>query len=83
LLLHANDLNALYLSDVLEMLKEQGWTFVSPEKAFTHTKWRQEVYKDLSKVLEKPSSMATSAIDEELSRLQVFSRPSSAKNPGK
>lgn len=83
LLLHANDLNALYLSDVLQRLQEQGWRVVSPEKAFTNTKWRQEVYKDLSKVLEKPPSMSLFTIDEELSRLKVFSRPSSRKDQRK
>lgn len=34
LLLHANDLNALYWKDILEMLQKDGWNIVSPEKAF-------------------------------------------------
>jgi len=34
LLLHANDLNALFLDDILNMIKESGWNLVSPERAF-------------------------------------------------
>ena len=34
LLMHHNLLNALFLGDVMAMLRKEGWTFVDPEKAF-------------------------------------------------
>lgn len=40
LLLHENDLNALYLADLIDILKEDGWEIINPE----------DVYSDQSKV---------------------------------
>lgn len=37
-LFHANDLNALCLPRVIEMLKAEGWTFAPPEEAFDDPK---------------------------------------------
>ncbi|MBI3131683.1 MAG: polysaccharide deacetylase family protein [Acidobacteria bacterium] len=34
MLMHHNLLNALFLGDVVAMLRAEGWTFVDPEKAF-------------------------------------------------
>lgn len=34
MLMHHNLLNALFLGDVIAMLKKEGWTFVDPERAF-------------------------------------------------
>lgn len=34
MLMHHNLLNALFLGDVIEMLRKEGWTFVDPEKAY-------------------------------------------------
>lgn len=34
LLLHQNDLNALCIDDIIVKLQENGWTIVSPEKAY-------------------------------------------------
>jgi peptidoglycan/xylan/chitin deacetylase (PgdA/CDA1 family) len=34
LLFHENDITALYLGDVIEMLRDNGWTIVDPEEAF-------------------------------------------------
>ncbi len=34
MLMHHNLLNALFLGDVMAMLRREGWTFVDPEKAF-------------------------------------------------
>ncbi len=36
LLLHQNDLNALFLKDIVEMCQKKKWNIVSPEKAFNH-----------------------------------------------
>lgn len=35
LLMHANDINALYLTDLLAMLEAKGWNFISPDEAFS------------------------------------------------
>jgi peptidoglycan/xylan/chitin deacetylase (PgdA/CDA1 family) len=32
--LHTNAINAAYLSDVIQMFRENGWTIISPEKAY-------------------------------------------------
>lgn len=34
LLLHQNDLNAIFLEDIVEMIKGKDWVIVSPDKAF-------------------------------------------------
>jgi peptidoglycan/xylan/chitin deacetylase (PgdA/CDA1 family) len=34
LLLHQNDLNAIFLEDIVHLIKEKHWEIVSPEKAF-------------------------------------------------
>ena len=34
LLLHENDINALYLEDIIRLLKKKRWEIVSPEEAF-------------------------------------------------
>lgn len=34
LLLHENDINALYLKDMVRLLQEKGWEVVAPEEAF-------------------------------------------------
>ena len=43
LLLHVNDLNALFLDDVLAAIKESGWKIVSPEDAFQDTSWYENL----------------------------------------
>lgn len=35
LLLHENDLAALFLGDLLQLLKDKGWKIISPEEAYT------------------------------------------------
>lgn len=35
LLLHENDLAALFLGDLIQMLKDKGWKIISPEEAYT------------------------------------------------
>jgi len=34
LLFHGNDINALFLPAILSFLRQEGWTFVDPEKAY-------------------------------------------------
>ncbi len=58
LLLHANDLNALYLDDILTMIKESGWNLVSPEKAFKDVSWRESIVAGTSDIVfKKPLSL--------------------------
>ena len=35
LLLHDNDVTALFIKDLVEFLREKGWTIISPEDAYT------------------------------------------------
>jgi peptidoglycan/xylan/chitin deacetylase (PgdA/CDA1 family) len=35
LLLHENDLAALFLDDLIQLLKDKGWKIISPEEAYT------------------------------------------------
>jgi peptidoglycan-N-acetylglucosamine deacetylase len=35
LLLHENDVAALFLGDLIQLLKDKGWKIISPEKAYT------------------------------------------------
>lgn len=39
LLLHENDLNALFLPNLVQALKEQGWKIISPEEAYSDPIW--------------------------------------------
>jgi hypothetical protein len=47
LLLHANDINALFMDDILDMIKQEGWNIVSPESVFTDPVWRKNTFKKL------------------------------------
>jgi len=71
LLLHDNDLNALYLSDILAMIRSRGWNIVSPEQAFYDTSWRKQILSNF-KLIGKPHSLNLGRIDERLARLQVI-----------
>lgn len=35
LLLHENDLASLYIPDLVDHIREQGWSIISPQKAYT------------------------------------------------
>lgn len=35
LLLHENDLSALFLGDLIQLLKDRGWKIISPQEAYT------------------------------------------------
>lgn len=67
LLLHANDLNALYLDDVLTMIEENGWTLVDPELAFADPSWKETFYLEAM-----PPTLNTQTIDLYLDRYHVF-----------
>ena len=73
LLLHANDLNALFLEDILEMIDEKRWKIVSPEHAFIDQVWRQKLLKQPVLVIEKPESLNKQFIDQVLESYCVFS----------
>lgn len=73
LLLHANDLNALFLEDILEMINEKGWKVVSPEQAFTDPLWRKMLIERHELFPEKPASLNERSIDQVLEAYCVFS----------
>jgi len=75
LLLHANDLNALFLDKILSMLKESGWNIVSPEQAFSDVSWRSEILKNLDIVTHKPLNLDCLEIDKLISERNIFSEP--------
>lgn len=64
LLLHANDINALFMDDIIEMIKEQGWNIISPELVFNNPTWR----KNSSKNLELINIMAPSMKSDNLKK---------------
>lgn len=47
LLLHANDINALFMDDIIDMIKQEGWNIISPEDVFTDPLWRKNIFKKL------------------------------------
>lgn len=73
LLLHANDLNALYLQDILLMIKDSGWNIVSPEQAFANTSWRKNILEHLV-IFNKPTTLDTQEIDKLLDINNIFDR---------
>ena len=72
ILLHDNDLNALYLPDVLTMINDQGWNIVSPELAFKDTSWRKQLFNKIELTKEKPASLNTNQLDKLLTDLNVI-----------
>lgn len=72
LLFHANDLNALFLQDILEMIKQSGWNIVSPESAFTNTHWRKSIFDNLEIITHKPPTLSCDEIDFLLEKEKVF-----------
>jgi len=72
LLLHANDLNALYLDDILCMIRQLGWNIVSPEKAFQDTSWREKFIADPTKLSIPPPFPSCQDIDRQLQELSIF-----------
>ena len=74
LLLHANDLNGLYLNDLLNMINESGWNIVSPEEAFEDVEWREEVVLGESPFrFEKPDSLDCDYIDRVIEEANIYS----------
>lgn len=73
LLLHANDLNALFLHEILSMLKESGWNIVSPEQAFSDIRWRNEILKNPEMITHKPSNLDCVEIDNLIFQRRIFS----------
>ena len=57
LLLHDSSLNALYLDDILTMIKNKGWNIVSPEEAFGDTSWRKGCLSKAQALTLKPASL--------------------------
>lgn len=74
LLLHANDLNALFLNDILRMLKDSGWKVVSPEQAFSDVSWRNEVLKNPKMIPREPSNLDCLEIDKLIIQRNIFSK---------
>ncbi len=72
LLLHANELNALYLGDILAMIKDSGWNIVSPEEAFKDTSWRERAIATPGLLSSKPKTLDPRVIDQLLEERKVF-----------
>ena len=73
LLLHANDLNTLFIEDIVELLKRKKWTIVSPERAF---------YGPLQKVVNRapmiksPDTLSCEKIDQALDYVFISGKSS-------
>jgi len=72
LLLHANDLNALFLEEILSMIKGAGWNIVSPETAFSDVSWRVKILDNPEFITDKPPSLDCSEIDKLLDDENIF-----------
>lgn len=68
LLLHQNDLNAIFLKQIVALIEQKKWTIVSPEKAFNPP------CRDLSTLFysKKPPALTLEHIDEVLQRCKAF-----------
>jgi peptidoglycan/xylan/chitin deacetylase (PgdA/CDA1 family) len=71
ILLHDNDLNALYLADVLALIQKKGWHIVSPEAAFRDVSWRKQLLSKFEMLKQKPASLNYEAIDKKLAENNV------------
>ena len=77
LLLHASDLNALYLNDILQMIEALGWKVISPEEAFADNSWRTKVVNGPGSFVSPPHvpvTMDCEEIDKTLEKNHVFFR---------
>ncbi len=74
LLLHANDLNSLFLDDLLMMIEDSNWNIVSPEKAFFDVSWRSFFIDHPSKLSNHPPFLDCSEIDRLLLEENVFTK---------
>lgn len=73
LLLHANDLNALFLDEILCMLTASDWNIVSPDQAFSDVSWRNKILKNPDMITHKPSNLDCSEIDKLIFQRKIFS----------
>lgn len=76
LLLHANDLNALYLTDLIDSFESRGWTFVSPDRAYANPRYHFTTLSDLYVKLfglpiALPPSLTTAYIDKCLTDILI------------
>ena len=69
LLLHANDLNTLFIEDIVELLKRKKWTIVSPERAFYGP--LQKLVNRVS-LIKAPASLSCEKIDQALEKGRVY-----------
>lgn len=77
LLLHGNDINALFLNEIVTFLKKDGWTIISPSIAFHDPFLSQGPLGDLhvqrlGKPYVCPASLSVFHVNEELERAHVF-----------
>ena len=72
LILHANDLNALFLEKIIDMIKESGWNIVSPEQAFSDISWWEDFTNNPKFLDKKPSTLDIPEIDKLLDKENVF-----------
>lgn len=72
LLLHANDINALFLDDIIQMIKDNGWHVVSPEASFKDVAWRKKEYEKHQPFGDFPKSLNYAAINARLADAHVF-----------
>lgn len=68
LLLHGNDINALYLDSLIALLHKKGWTLISPEVAYAQEK---TVAKPIT--FQAPPSLSCDYIDAVVGRSEALS----------
>jgi len=73
LLLHANDINAFFLPDIVHMIQQKKWTIVSPEEAFCSPIPYLSLFANNKKGLfKRVNTLSTTYIDQVLEKYHVF-----------
>lgn len=72
LLLHANDLNALYLEEIIHMIKQEGWSLTNPEEVFVNNSWREEFIKNQKGIRHQLPSMGKTECEKLLRERKCF-----------
>jgi len=73
LLFHQNDLNLLYLEDIIGMIEEKGWEIVTPESAFDPQTYELARFVSVKGGMSTtPPSLSLKHIDQVIADYQLF-----------
>jgi peptidoglycan-N-acetylglucosamine deacetylase len=73
LLLHQNDLNAIFLNDIVDLIRQKGWRIVSAEEAFrSPIPYLAKFANTKTRLFKGVASLSTEHIDHMIQSNQVF-----------